>query len=495
MSNDKRKDTYRESLEEFKNFQNFVKNTQETNHNFSLISKPNITLAETSIIEIQNDKIDFYTKYSKYKSTNVSKPFYLEEELAKQIKYWHSTYEEFDLGVLTLDNFFNEENVKSHLLKDTYINKNPSIVNYYLIDYILTNLEEKAFNKILIEGITTHQEEQDQLGLIGPIIDEDLIYYIINEDIDEKLNCLYKENSLGYSYIAEKIISFDLFLIYLILKNYPFYILRRERLEEIFNKVKKFKSFPYPIGSIGMDLFKLLIKELYLPGVTLFQEIRETFLLDIIDPKVSEIDCEDFIKVIAFSINNKVYGMGCEYDKNFISKLEIDDKENNKKNDENPKEKKEDNKLCSIKNFTFSAYGVYSAYILYSCDERKEEKESNYLADILNLFEKKYRAKKDDETGKENINEKNIINNIFNLIDSGLDSNFKTFIKEIITINDKLISKTKEIQDNKTNIPKDNINIRRFLTPNITFLDHDLSQKGIKRFIPKKVFLRMKSLN
>ena len=87
---------------------------------------------------------------------------------------------------------------------------------------------------------------------------------------------------------------------YLILKNYPFYILRRERLEEIFNQVKKFKNFPYPIGSMGMDLFKLLIQELYLPGVSLFQEIRETFLLDIIDPNILEIEADYFIRIILY---------------------------------------------------------------------------------------------------------------------------------------------------------------------------------------------------
>ena len=87
-----------------------------------------------------------------------------------------------------MDNFFNEENVKSHLLKDTYIKKNPSIVTYYLIDYLISILEEKAFDKILMEGITTYQNEQYQIGLVGPIIDRDLIYYLINEDIEEKLN-------------------------------------------------------------------------------------------------------------------------------------------------------------------------------------------------------------------------------------------------------------------------------------------------------------------
>ena len=161
-----------------------------------------------------------------------------------------------------------------------------------------------------MEGITSFQYDQDRTGFVGPLLDKDFIEYLINDDIEEKLHFLYKDNSLGYSYIAEKIITFDLFIIYIILKNYPFYILRRTRLEKIFTQVKKFKSFPIPIGSIGMDLFKLLINELYLPGVSLFQEIRETFLLDIIDPKILEIDWDYFIKVIAFSSIDNIQGMG-----------------------------------------------------------------------------------------------------------------------------------------------------------------------------------------
>ena len=141
--------------------------------------------------ETVKNGVDFFNKYKELQSSNIAQPFYLEKELARQVKYWHSTNQQFKLPVLTMDNFFNEENVKSHLLKDTYIKKNPSIVTYYLIDYLISILEEKAFDKILMEGITTYQNEQYQIGLVGPIIDRDLIYYLINEDIEEKLNYFF----------------------------------------------------------------------------------------------------------------------------------------------------------------------------------------------------------------------------------------------------------------------------------------------------------------
>ena len=492
MSNKTTEDTIISSKEEFQNYLTFVKKSQEQGHNFSFKSNPNPLNFESPKLDEKKEKLEFFKKYNELSISNVAQGFYLEEELAKQVKLWHSTTEEFRLPILTLDNFFNEENVKSHLLKDTYVKKNPSIVTYYLIDYLMTVLEEKSFDKILMDGITTYQEEQQKFGLIGPIIDRDFIYHLINEDIEEKLNCLYRENSLGYSYIAEKIISFDLFIIYLVLKNYPFYILRRERLEEIFNKLKKFKSFPYPIGSIGMDLFKLLIKELYLPGVTLFQEIRETFLLDLIDPKILEINCDYFIKVIAFSMNNTIHGMDFEKNKNNSVKENVNtNAKNNKENDKEKKQSKsggkKDFKLNELKDFTLTCYGVYATYILFSADNQKEEKESSYLVDILGLFEKRYKTKKDEETSKDNITEKNVINNLFNLIDSGLDSNFATFSRDMKVINDKLYTKTKEIHENTNNSPKENINLRRFLNHKITFLNSELLEKKIKRFIPKKI--------
>ena len=492
MSSKETSDSFNASRLEYKDFSEFVKNTQKIGNNYSFYSLPNNTYSEHNKIDVKKEKRNFYQKYFDLSNQN-SQPFYLEEELAKQVKYWHSNHEKYKQPILTQDNYFNEENVLSHLLKDIYIKKNPSIVSFDLIDYIITYLEKRVFEKVLMEGITSYQYEQDRTGLVGPLLDKDFIEYLISYDIEEKLNILYKENSLGYSYIAEKIISFDLFLIYLILKNYPFYILRRNRLEKIFTQVKKFKSFPYPIGSIGMDLFKLLINELYLPGVSLFQEIRETFLLDIIDPKILEIDCDYFIKVIAFSSNDNILGMGNISGTSNINNSNLNPtNSNNFKNNENKSkslEKAGDKnvKLHEIKDLTFTSMGIYSAYILYSSDEQKDEKENSYLVDILALFEKRYKIKKEDVNFKENISEKNIINNLFNLIDNGLDLNFEKFSNEVKVINDKLILKTKEIHENTTNSPKDNINLRKFLYHKINYINSSDLEEPLKRFIPKKI--------
>ena len=109
-----------------------------------------------------------------------------------------------------------------------------------------------------------------------------------------------------------------------------------------------------------MDLFKLLINELYLPGVSLFQEIRETFLLDIIDPKILEIDCDYFIKVIAFSYNDNILGMGNISGTSNINNSNLNPtNSNNFKNNENKSkslEKAGDKnvKLHEIKDLTFT---------------------------------------------------------------------------------------------------------------------------------------------
>ena len=91
-------------------------------------------------MDIKKENSEFYSKYNDLVTNNIFQPFFLEKELFQKVKNWHSTSNKFELPILTLDHFFNEENVKSRLLKDTYIHKNPSIMNYHLIDFIITIL-------------------------------------------------------------------------------------------------------------------------------------------------------------------------------------------------------------------------------------------------------------------------------------------------------------------------------------------------------------------
>ncbi len=389
---------------------------------------------------------NFFDKYNQANSQNTI--FYLEEELVEQIKKNFSTGNPYiyDKTKIYQDDFFNEENVLSNILGDLYIKNSYTISIFGLIFFVIQELEKQMFDTILIQQIT-NESDKIYYGLKAPLLKNGFIELLIKNDIEEKLNIMYKDNSIGYAYIAEKLITYDLFIIYVILKNYPFFVMTRNRLEKLFNLLKKYKSFPYPIGSIGMDLFKLLINELYLPGVTLLQEIRSIYFLDIIDPKMGELDCNDFIKVISF--DDTIFKNYSQYSLN--EEILI-------------------TKLSDYKNLTFTSLVVYIAYILYNSEDKKEnEREEQYLDGILALFEKRLKQKKDNkyEENKENfqvnISEKNIINNVFNLIDNGLDSNFLIFSKEVKTINDKLISKAKEIHETTTSKPRENINLRKFL--------------------------------
>ena len=426
------------------------------------------------------DSDGFYSKYEKLSGCSGPDQFELERELAKYIKFWHSKDVEYQLDYkndkITQDDFFNEENVLSNILKDKYIKKNYSIIPFQLIDHVIGELEKRVFDIELLQN-----NRDPNLLLNAPLSDKGFIEFLLNNDIEEKLHCLYqgKNSILGYTYVIEKIVVFDLFLILIILKNYPFYVLSRDRLEILFKSLKKYKSFPYPIGSIGGDLFNLLIHELYLPGVSLFQEIRKTLLLDIIDPNIIDINPNDFINVVTFEPRIET-----------IVKPKKDENDANNINSKDQLNSPNTNfRLGEQKDLTFTTMIVFASYILYNSEDKKDsEKEEIYFENILALFEKRLKQKKEElKNSKENnpnIFEKNIINNIFNLIDTGLESNFSKFKKEVKAFNDELISKSKESHETTTSKPRDNINLRKFLYHNIH--KAELSKEVKKKFKPLK---------
>jgi hypothetical protein len=430
-----------------------------------------------------NNNLDdkgFYEKYSILSATSGPDPFELEKELANHIKLWHSIKKEYKVesgssgSGLYQDDFFNEEYVLSNILGDQYIQKNYSIITFQLLDLVITELEKKVFDIELL------QNAEPNILLNAPLSDKGFIEFLLNNDIEEKLHNMYQGEKVGYSYVIEQVVVFDLFLIYIVLKNYPFYVLRRDRLEILFKSLKKYKSFPYPIGSIGMDLFKLLIDELYLPGVTIFQEVRRTMLIDLLDPNLIEVNPDDFIRVVTFE--PKV--ANC--------KKNSKEEDNKKQKESNNNQSNTNFKLHELKELTFTSLLVYSAYILYSSEDKKDgEKEEMYFENILALFEKRLKQKKDDSKNsknKETINngifEKNIVNNIFNLIDEGLDSNYSRFKKEVKAVNDKLLSKSKESHENTSSKARDNINLRRFLEHKIYSIKRP--SKICKKFSYKK---------
>ena len=107
---------------------------------------------------------------------------------------------------------------------------------------------------------------------------------------------IYIEENQKLIDIYRKMIDFYLFFIYLIIKNYPFYISRREYLEKYFIELSPYKNWPIPTGSHGFNIYKCLINELYLPGIIILNEIRNKYLLDIIDPNRFILVRDDFLR-------------------------------------------------------------------------------------------------------------------------------------------------------------------------------------------------------
>ena len=86
----------------------------------------------------------------------------------------------------------------------------------------------------------------------------------------------------------------------MILKNYPFYIPKRSFLEKYYLELKKYKDWPDQIGVQGKKLYKLFIDELYLPGITIFKEIRENYFLDSVEPTKFFLISDDFLRYYFF---------------------------------------------------------------------------------------------------------------------------------------------------------------------------------------------------
>ena len=81
------------------------------------------------------DNESFYSKYEDLSNSSGPDLFELEKELAKYIKFWHSTGKEYIINPKEIfqDDFFNEENVLSNLLGDQYIKKNYSIIPFQIL--------------------------------------------------------------------------------------------------------------------------------------------------------------------------------------------------------------------------------------------------------------------------------------------------------------------------------------------------------------------------
>ena len=121
------------------------------------------------------------------------------------------------------------------------------------------------------------------------------ILFLITE-IKSLQKTMYSNSNKNELISIKKKIELYLFMIFMILKNYPFYFVKRQFLEDSFSQLQAYRNWPIPIGCHGYNLFKLFIDDLYLPGTTILNEIREKYLLDFIDPNKFLLIRDDFLK-------------------------------------------------------------------------------------------------------------------------------------------------------------------------------------------------------
>ena len=354
---------------------------------------------------------------------------------------------------------------------------------------------EILFNIVRIKEKTDYDDylnEEEEPPIIKALINEIQQlekFYNSLINIDEKKLEKPEKNE---KYKTKKKIELYLFLIYLILKNYPFYITKRSYLEEYFLKLRKYKDWPDQIGCQGKNLYSLFINELYLPGITIFKEIRDKYLLDSFNPDQFFLLRDDFLRYY-FIDDNKAssYNLDSQDIKsNDIFKIprdiEIYNKVHKLKSD-----------MKSLKEFNCL---TIMHLIIFFCQEILSHNKKIQLNDLQRLCQQYFKAIPDykikgdfinffsipnilikevdkkrtfeiikEETKeifkKKNVPNKSLLNSFFNICDEGLKTDyFKNFLPMVKNIEKKIMNSINS-QEGQHNI--DILNLRKYLKPKI----------------------------
>ena len=340
-------------------------------------------------------------------------------------------------------------------------------------------------------------------------LDEDeepvIVKAIINQiqQLEKVLNGDKKSERI----IAKKKIQLYLFIIYMILKNYPFFIPKRSYLEKyFFLKLKKYKDYPESIGSQGKNLYSLFINELYLPGITIFKEIREKYFLDSVDPNKFILVSDDFLRYYFLfdeGINSSKYKFlkdeSSNEDVNIIAK-ELFSPATNIFNEKVIKKKSD---IKSINGFNYlsimhliiffcqqvlshdekvklSIYERLCGQYLKKIPDFKNKEAYNDLIGIKNIEQKKDGIKDninniyDKKNSSRNTLNKSLLNSFFNILDMGLKTDYyKDFLPMIKEIEKKIMVSISGQEGQKS---LEFLNLRKFLVPKIEIkTQHDIS--------------------
>ena len=332
-----------------------------------------------------------------------------------------------------------------------------------------------------------NEKEDPEPPVIKAIINEiqqlDKKLYNIMTNNDDKKNLGNEKNE---KYSIKKKIELYLFVIYLIIKNYPLFIPKRCYLEQYYLQLKKYKDWPGQIGCQGKILYSLLIDELYLPGITLFKEIREKYLLDPGNPNNFFLISDDFIRYYFlgdYNSHSKYLGL---FEKFGIKAKDIFSEFNGYINNNKHSLKADDKSLKEFNCLTIMHL------IIFFCQQILSHKEKVQLNVFQRLCQQYFKAIpdrkieiKEKNGNKENENDddsfdnknirnilnKNLLNSFFNICDAGLKTDYyKDFLPMIKELEKKIISSIND-QEGQHNI--NILNLRKYLKPKIEI-------KGIK---------------
>ena len=347
---------------------------------------------------------------------------------------------------------------------------------------IILGIETTNFINYYDNDYDYYSNEEEEPPLIKAIINEiQSLEDILNRDIKSEKP------------LAKKKIQLYLFLIYMILKNYPLFIPKRSYLEKYYLQLKKYKDWPDQIGSLGKNLYKLFINELYLPGVTIFKELRDNYFLDLIDPNKFLFISDDFLRYY-FYLGNECHSSSYKFlkedmpDENFNTQAkEIFSPATNIFNMKNYNRKAD---VKSIKEFNYLSI---MHLIIFFCQQILSHEEKVNLSLYQRLCEQYCKTmpdyknkevyneligKKNPEQKKKNnnsdINEKNaaknttnksLFNSFLNILDVGLKTDYyKEFLPMIKEIEKKIINSIIGQEGSNDN---NYLNLRKFLIPKI----------------------------
>ena len=382
--------------------------------------------------------------------------------------------------------------MKSELFKNKYLeNENLSFdikenTSLELLFKIIRHKEHTSYINNYENEFDNYYEKNEEPPAINALIKE----------IQSLQKLLYINDDTKKSEIAssKKKIELYLFLIYMILKNYPFYVPKRSYLEKYFLQLKQYKDWPVPIGNHGFNLYKLFINDLYLPGITILQEIREKYFLDFIDPNKFLLVSDDFLRYYFFYDNNNssFYKTLIEdaTDQNFNINAKELFSPGTKHSLFNIQEFKSKADAKSVKEFN---YLTIIHLIIFCCQQILSHNEKIRLSIFQRLCEQYFKSIPDyknkdgfildlvtktkiepkednilntyEKNISRNTSNKSLLNSFFNILDEGLKTDYyKDFLPLIKVVSKKIIESING-QEGQYNIQL--INLREFLMPKI----------------------------